>query len=491
MSSGIRPERDVALFVDLAAWLAPRLPDPTWLGFVDWLQQWLAPESIRRLRHVLPLDTTEQQKAEKALAAWLGKPLRRAADKRELSVTIERDVDWATSWAHHGRMPVQDFIIHRRAPAVDRSLEGALCTLAMTWARVLRDHGTSDGHTARAEALTRAMRSHTDWSPGPLLPAHVATLRRYGPEGASLAETLRKVLGFWRKQITKDDNDLVRVARALAADHPEAPNINDLLELTIRIAAARAAVTADDRDLLAPGATWTLDHVVSKGSRNRRVGRDKPVLRLRSGPLHCELGKGRPREVRNGEPHPANDTLIPVQRSVGLDPDGNAPDLTLTLWLDSDPDNRLVVLGDAKRNAGGDGKKYLAVAVEVAAVYTVSYGHLADVEVRRGEVRAPVNPFMTLFCRQGVSLPELDREHLVDRLRDDATEMPFAVALDLERHFDLAEDGTWDGTVLAAWLGRVARLSARQLNQRRNAAGPWALPAVRSPGGAAGSPRVR
>lgn len=461
MSAGFGAEHDVALFADLAQWMASKLPDPTWLGFVGWLSQWLSVDSVASLRLLLPLDSPEQVRVEVALCDWLTVPSTHFARVKTVSQTIERGVDWPESWARSGRMPLTEFTHYEQVVTRDRELEATLAALALKWSSLLQRFPGGDSYAARAERLAVAVRSasRVEMSrASPLHSSHIQALRGHGLKGRTLARCLQDVLAFWCQPVLKySSTTQLRLATLVSHVSATGQNVDDMLELTARIAIARAAVSSEPIDYAIGGEPWVLVKATSRDDNARVAGRDKPVLVLRAGPLFCELSKGRPEVVHQRKTLKARDNLLHAGEFNGLNPRGNEPDLVLTFWLESAPDVRIVLLGDAKRNATGDGRGYIAASIEVAAVYAASYGHLAGMQLGPAGLSGPVSPFVTLFCRQGARTPTLDREALTERLRATDQPLPFVLSLDLERHFGLDGFGVWDGGLLAAWFGRLAR----------------------------------
>ena len=453
-------DREIALFVDLAAWLTPTLQDPTWLGFVGWLEQWVDAASLEQIRFLLPLDTPEQRLAEEALALWLHGRNERRAPRRITSTRVERDVDWATSWSRSGRMPVEEFVLDTAIPGRDPELESALASLGEAWAHLLRSTAVVEGHEKRARQLEVAIASLPRAPRVPFQPPHLANLRRFGRSGVAVADILRRAMGFWSRPVVRSDEHLRLLAQALASASLGTENVNDMLELTIRMAVVRAAVESGDADRPGAAGRWVVDPVRTRPRRTANTGRDKPQIRLRLGNLRCELTKGHPKDWKGRE---LDDVLVPVKQAAGRGASGHEPDLVIAVWDERAAERRVVLLGDAKRNASGDGRGYLGDSIDVAAYYTFSYGHLAGVELRGRTVHSPVTPFVTLFSCQGLPEASLEPEALTARLRATDEPLPFALALDLGRHFGLAPDGSWDGTVLAAWFGRLVRLASRRL----------------------------
>jgi hypothetical protein len=90
---------DIALFLEHAGWLAPRLPDSSWLGLLGWVGARLSPEAVDRLRGRLPLETSEQKTAEQAVVQRLQAGLASPQRRTRVSESIERNVDWTRTWA--------------------------------------------------------------------------------------------------------------------------------------------------------------------------------------------------------------------------------------------------------------------------------------------------------------------------------------------------------------------------------------------------------
>ncbi len=449
-------QHDVTWFVDQAAWLAPSLTVPTWGGFLGWMAQWLTPESTRRLRGLLPLDRPEQRDAETTLIAVLrSELLNRRSDCWEVHEFAERNVDWAVTYATAETRPILQYRARVLVEAVDQDTRAALLSLAQGWEATLLAFGHRPEHADRAARLTDAVRAAglRDSRGAAYLMRHERRLVVLGGVARQAAAAIRAALGIWGVRLDAKGNglrqDLIALSTAFIAD-PR--NVNDLLEVSVRIAIARAACNAAADDL-PDGVPWQMARRVDCSHSG------KPRLLLQSGDMMCEISKGRPRLRRQGIEYDAVDRLISAGKALGLAPTGNQPDLVFAFWRIENPDRRIFALGDAKRNASGDGLNYVAASIEVAAVYCVSYGHVMHLELDDKGFQGPIMPAMTLFTLQGAASELLDPANIAAKLRRLDVATPFVLTLDYRRHFG-TEHG--DG-ILAAWFGRLARQADRFL----------------------------
>lgn len=469
---------DLQLFVEQAGWLAPRLDDPSRLGVMTWLGRRLAPDARRRFLRHFPLAHAAQERGEAGLCALLSRSIVVHPSKLVRSDDIGRTIDWAETYtrARGGLRPPQPFLARVRHPIPDRATLGALVTLGRSWKRLLAlAEGDALGgrdYAARRSALGRALAPQLlrGVVTGAFGSRHAARLRRLDAEAAADVAAIEEALVFWRRAFGEHDVEaLGTVGRAL--DDADARNIDTLMEATVALSIARAGVEAPRADwpTLFP---WRVDSVDDpKGMY--------PAIVLRSGDLLCEISKGTPPENgRVGQARGKVPDLLSPWADEALPATGRArssgrqPDVVVSFWFEGAPDRTVFALGDAKRNATGDGEGYIRTSIEVAATYLMSFGHRmghvvpgavggggggAAGSAAGGGHATSLMPGVTLFCRQGTGC---DPEDAVKRLRADKA--PVVMAFDLERHLGLGAS-PWGSPVLSAWLGSLGRQAVQVL----------------------------
>ncbi len=455
----MREDADVRLFVQHAAWLAPRLPNPSRIGLLQWVGRRLEPAGRARLAHMLPLHHGEQRAAERALTDVLCDELTVQRLHTELSEDIERGVDWAASYVRaQGRAPTE-FVVNHRSPTPDRALLGALLALAQSWHDLLGlvdDASVGSDLPVRRSMLRRALTLHSARRIGPaVLDARgIARLRRVRPNGQRAADAIERVLGFWQRPFgdhPDDERGLAAFAAVLRAD--DVSNADTLLEVTTALSIARAALAASREDWPTT-VPWQLLRVTDPQNKY-------PVISLRSGPLVVEIGKGAPRRrTASGAVERIADRLSPLidevlPRGERSRSTGHQPDVVLTFYRADAPHRSLLALGDAKRNMTGSGEVYLRAAVDVAATYLTSFGHAMGLAVDRSGTgqTADLLPAVTLFCRQGTGRPA---DSAIALLRKGGAQVPILMAFDLEQHFGADAEPPVSES-LAAWIGALGR----------------------------------
>lgn len=451
--------RDLELFLELAGWVAPKLATPTYHGFIGWLGTWLESEGVDVLSRLIPLDHPRQLAAESAVIAWLKKP----PSVREIQVrrsdTIERSVDWVDTWVRsEGPIPYP-YTLRGREAVEPKRVVSALQGLASGWSAVLKLFPENAKRRDRASALDQVSQS------GPFRAYTIAEDRllrspRLGSE--MVANAVRNALGIMGLSLARDPeqerDNLGRACQELY-HRLKAKNLNDLLEVSVRLAIARAALSANQEDHVTPGSGWKLDALA------RPKGKEgKPVMVLRAGDLTCVIAKRKP--VHAGKP--VEDTLSLAGRGLGLNTQGNQPDVVLTFSLVG-TDRQITVLGDAKRNASSDGQLYLSKSLELAAVYAVSYREAMKLRFSdKADVafEGPVMPAMTLFMLQMPLSEPLDADTLIAGFRGDTStdrgtprQASWLAGFALDRHFVPGAPSP----VLAAWLGHLGRQALRYL----------------------------
>ncbi|MCU0658114.1 MAG: hypothetical protein MUF64_23500 [Polyangiaceae bacterium] len=452
-------DSDIALFLDHAGWLSPRLPDPSWLGVLAWVGGRLEPETAKLLRRRLPIETSEQVAAEQAVVRRLSAGISSLQRRVRVVETPERSVDWPRSWADALTHPPSVYHAAETRPQPDLPLLSALSSLAWSWSRLLRSFGWRPEHQTRAEQLEQARRAWRELGPRPYGSSEERKLLRLD-RPAALA--IRMAQQFWSQRFShvESQGTLRRMAGWLRED--DASNTDTLLELTSVVSIARAATLAPPEDHVG-GEPWMLDALTTTSHKY-------PAMRLRAGDLICRLGKGIP-SAPNGDR--LQDRIGPVLDGLGLRSTGNQPDIVLAFHRASQPGRFVIALADAKRNKKGDGTDYLRASVEVAMVYLVSYGHGLRASLgaeAQAQFASAMLPGVTLFCRQGAGLYEgkkpLDAEEQVAFWRtagDQGSRLPVVAAFDLA-HFG-PRLGDWSAPVLSAWLGCLGRQAIQFLKE--------------------------
>lgn len=441
-------DAELRLFIEQAGWIAPRLPDPTRRGLVCWLGAYLSEEAGRRVARLLPLDHAVQLRAEEAVIALLERRLSKLGRQYEANEVIGRDVDWPQTLERAAGMAPTVYLQRRRCPVPDRSCIGALAALARTWL-VLLQLGDGERHRRREQRLAETLRRLGPVTgPGVLSQRVARNLSKFDPVAEKGVNDIWEVLRFWSDQFDRSDaTSLMRIGRALRSD--SANNPDNLLEVSATLSICRAACQLTESCI--PKQRWEVEW--------RVAGARRAELVLRAGPLTCTLYKGKPHSDPLQE-----DRLNACLRLMGLEVRGNQPDINLRFER-SDCRGAIYALGDAKRNWTGDGLNYLRTAVEVAAAYAHSYGHLIGASRSPGEhgFCATVHPAVTLFCRRSVQrvVGVESAAEIVERLRA-APDLPPIVAFDLERHFG-PQDAEWSSPILSAWFARVSRDADRAL----------------------------
>ncbi|HEY6722855.1 MAG TPA: hypothetical protein VI197_02455 [Polyangiaceae bacterium] len=459
---------ELQLFVEQAGWLAPRLQDPTRIGVINWLGRRL--ERVARQRFIthFPLSHAVQRRGETAVCALLQRSIVVHATKVLRVSEVTRAVDWPATYAcaHLAGRPPQPLLVRKRDAVPDRASLGALVSLGRSWTRLLElaaDHPELGfEYLRRRTALRAAMPPQLirGLAPAPYGSRHASRLRRLDDEAAFHVASIEQALGFWRRSFgasaTDDSAALSMLARLL--DEADAKNIDTLLEATVALSIARAAVNADRADwpTLFP---WTVLAVDEPRSMY-------PVIRLRSADLVCEIAKGTPRAPSLGDERaPIADLLSPwadeVLPSTGrARSTGRQPDLVVSFHLEGDPSRVVFALGDAKRNATGDGESYIRAALDVAATYLMAFGYRMGLRLPGpggGALTTDLMPGVSLFCRQGTGR---DAASAIALLRADRAAV--VMAFDLENHLE-PEARPWHAPVLAAWLGSLGRQAIRVL----------------------------
>lgn len=439
-----RAADDIDLFVDLSCWVAPHLPDPGLWGLLSWLGAWLRPEALRSIRQLLPLDAPAHIAAEHLLAAYLRGAKGVARQASFDSDVVERSIDWPGTYSRSATRPPFPYLV--REERLDPWLDRALHSLAQQWGALLCVYDFGERGNALLVASGNRVPA-TPWSP-----AHTSRLRQGGRESRVLADAIAAALGFWRLPSRPEEvgGRIRELARRFAAT---ADNVNDLLEVSVRLAVARAALEASASDYAQPDVPWHLRSLVPRADR-------KPVIELGAGNLRCRITKGRPQTLERGRWRDCPDMLVGAGEHVGLKPTGNQPDVVLTFWLDGGSDVA-TVLGDAKRNVTGTGASYLAASVEVAAVYAVSYRRplgLRFAEDGTSALTGPVLPAVTLFVRRGMARAQGAEQERLAALRS-LPPRSWLECFDMDRDFPAGAPSV----VIGAWMGAIGRQACAYL----------------------------
>ena len=455
---------DLDLFVDQVCWLGKHLRDPSRLGVMSWLGRALRPEIRDYLRSFFRADHPAHIEAELELLTLLRRPWQKQAPQYSRLDMPERNVDWARTHVEELTSPPVRFWARDMVPMLDGGLLAGLCSLGRTMLDLGTFGNVSDERRATRNALRDAIARvarAVGYRDGAYTHLHEQRLLRMGGETRKSALTLREYLAFWRENFGADD-DVVRL-RAFAQEIEEADlrcgqrTLDSLLELSAAISIARAAMETRDAVDLPNGIRWEIEDVDERDERN------VPSMVLRCGALSCSISKRAPK----------GDTLVSLLTGMGIPARGNQPDIVVTFskQYGDGQSNEIVVLADAKRNAGQDGRGYLTTSVETAAVYAVSFGHMMGLRFHpdgQGRIDGDVLPAVSLFCRQGVKLiagagPR--REDIVARLRS-SERLPAIMALDVGHFFMGDGKAKWNPAIVSAWFGRIAREASAALDQK-------------------------
>src|SRR5690606_26080554 len=145
--------------------------------------------------------------------------------------------------------------------------------------------------------------------------------------------------------------------------------------------------------------------------------------------------------VSKGPPSGADglvhDRMAIVRQAAGVSHAPRQPDIRLAFWEASNPRLRVYALGDAKRNASGDGVGYIKDSLDVAVLYLVAYARDLGVELSPDPGRllsAPIWPPFTLFVRRAPA-SAAPADELVSQFRNDVAKPSPVLTLYLDHHF--------------------------------------------------------
>lgn len=446
---------ELQLFAEQAAWIAPRLPDPTRRGLICWLGTHLSQGAGQRIARLLPLDHAVHLRAEEAIVELLERRVLKTHRQLLANDAIARDVDWPVTLERAAGMTPTVYFERRPIQIPDRPCVGALAALARSWLAML-ELGEGEHHRRREERLRRTLRRVGPVTGAPGFSHRVGrSLSQLDAAAAERVNHIRAALRFWSERFDASDAvSLVRIGQKLRSDSINNPD--NLLEVSATLSICRAACQLTESCV--PNQIWEV---------HSRIGHGRTETVIKAGPLRCTIYKGKP------SPRPEQeDRLNPSLRLMGLMVRGGQPDINLRFERDRCA-GAVYLLGDAKRNWTGDGVNYLRTAVEAAAAYSLSYSHLLGMSrdsARSGAVRAIVHPAVTLFCRRSVRhvLGMESTADIVDQLRT-APELPPIMAFDLERHFGPGQH-EWLSPILSAWFHRISSDANRALQEGRGIA---------------------
>lgn len=459
---------DIDLFVEQAKWIAPKLTDPTRLGIATWLGRRLEPAARRRFLRAFPLAHPTQRAAEGAVCALLRRAIVVHASRLVSTDDVGRTVDWVSTYSRSAGLtrPPLPMLARVTYPVPDRASLGGLVTLAHTW-RALLELGAEpsvyqDDFAQRGAALRAAVPPQIARGIAPVAfdARHAARLRRLDQVAADQVAAIEAAQGFWNRAFSSESDAGSLGAMGRLLDDADAANIDTMMEATVALSIARAATTAERPDwpTLFP---WTLESVEDPSAMY-------PIVRLRSGDLICEVAKGTPTlPDAAGARHKIKDLLSPwadeaLPRTGKARSSGRQPDVVVTFWFDGRPDKAVFALGDAKRNATGDGEGYIRMSLEVAATYLMSFGYQMGLQLPgagEGTIKTLLQPGVTIFARQGTGR---DAKSAIQMLRADRA--PVVMAFDLMNHFE-PEARPWHSPLLAAWLGSLGRQAVAALSE--------------------------
>jgi hypothetical protein len=445
---------DVDLFAEQVGWIAPHLPQPNRLGILAWIGRRLHRNAQARFLSHFPIDHPVQRRAERHVIALLRRSWTQPALRYRRLDIPERHVDWPRTYLEATTDPPMHYWLREQTTIPDLGVISALAMLASSFIDLLGLGDATEDRRLRSESLQAAMAGlpHGAVRPAAYSLQHEQRLLRTDGGAREAALAIRECLSFWESSFGGEDDRSALGALARTLQAGDIDNRDTLLELSATLSIARAAVEAAPADC-SLGEPWRIENLEDRDAKR------SPIILLRAGRLRCRISKGVPQlDERRAE-----DALVAVLAEMGLHSTGNQPDIVLSFWREDGKKEVLTVLGDAKRNEAGSGERYLRAAVETAAAYLMSYGHLMRLRIhpdRKPGFHGPILPAVTLFCRQGVRCvvgnDSRDEEKLVAALRDRSRALPAILAFDLV-HFGCREGEVWRSPALSAWFGRLAR----------------------------------
>lgn len=282
-----------------------------------------------------------------------------------------REVDWFRTVLERGNRGPGHYANIESEELLDRAVSDGLIGLALRWHQILTASVMNDNRKRRRDALVAAVHG-TQFRGTPWNATLSRRLRRLAPlellaieGGLSLWANLRG------EELATHFSRLVRENPMITPQ-----NANDLLEWTAALATARAASLNG----------WKLD----RSALELGGGRD---IFFSYGDFRCRISKGLLRDGAGQSIGGASgdDELSELIKATGLKARGIQPDLIVTFWRRDHPAEFVTFLGDAKRNASGEGFGYLASSIAKSFLYTNTYSSFL-----------PLAPQFTLFMFQGV-----------------------------------------------------------------------------------------
>jgi hypothetical protein len=456
--------RDRQLFVSQVGWMAREMEEARLVDIVRWICAHLTEKSeaeesedTRELRRLLlkrlRLDSPEQKEAEERLADILEQSFQARSPKWKTRDVAGRDVDWTETYRRALTNQPTRFVSREIDRKPDKELMGALRYQARQWMGVLDASGTP-GHEERAEALRQALAQNPGpegQSTVPMSKPLLQRLRQKGPKARKTSDALARVFAH---QHTRPDEIVSIVERAIDSaegwwnERSAKKNTvwNRLLELGVLLAITQTAVQS----------AWEFH-----GSPDLQ-GTFEATLRHSTAPMTLTVGKEAP-----GEDVFTN-MRKPAGLADGIDPQDSQPDVCLT-FQHTETGRSISVLGDAKRNASGDGTGYFREGLRTATYYMSAFAgalqaNFVSPDTWDGDYdggKAPsgvIRPTITLFFRQNTD-PSVFQE---EGTAATAESPPPILACDLENHFGLQNGQTeeeweeWRSEFLERWLDHIS-----------------------------------
>lgn len=471
------------LFVDRVCLLA---------GACDWsLEEVLSflsrftTDTARSLRLRVPLDFEERKAAEVGLCQLVERVVTRERRTRRRVTRASRGTDWGASAVLQMQGKPGVYVERLRREELDTRLYRPLVWLLERWLRQLELSERDDAHRKRADSLRRALSVLRNRGVASATPWNETAGRKLAHLDAGLARNVSFSLNYMRRIRGEALAKFLRNALLHQGDEPSFKhdtNRSIMLEVTFLISAAQAF----REQPLFKGATLR-----AQVDDNRNL----PKIEFEASGWVVRVSKGRPADTAevplfDSDEERPTDGLDELLQAAGHESTGLQPDLVVTLWKKDEPNRLWTILGDAKRNAEGSGRSYLAESIRKALVYRHVYGELLVTEGYAGQERAlyesPTFPFTLLFQKAVVQccgvrfVGPVERKrwfrHLSDAARDKAIKelcanlegsraaVPEVLCLDLNHLCDIWSEGpfSYDGRTLDAWAAYLlSRVDAR------------------------------
>lgn len=350
-------------------------------GLLGWVSRFLSESAQSKLRQLMFLEDPDRIEAETLLIDFLKSDPTRTISKNREASRLNRRTSWGKTFVSQLSGKANAYVNYTDERVPDHQLLSALFGIAYRWQQELK---AFPDYKQRADALEHACRNARFKPLAINYDSNLAERLKQFTNGKRLAELIEKSQGvLWQKFDSERDGQLLTdLFRKDLDKKGDERNGDALLEMFALLALTRVFISLD----------WL------PVKRNLIFNKDDKLeggLNLSKDNFFLHIQKGFPDDVTDR-------TVGALKSSVCYSATGKQPDIVLHFFSEGS-DRECYLIGDAKRNATGDGDSYRRAAFFSMLNDFVAFSHKLQLSFSSNEQEifdAPIKPCGLLFFKQ-------------------------------------------------------------------------------------------